>query len=239
MLLQSFQSGSTSAGASLSFHRFPADQARQKRWLQSVRRDVGRDFQVTSNTRVCQKHFLESDYAAAAVSSTGHCGRSRRLCPSVVPGISAWSKPTKPTRRSIVRHVAEESSDVAATETERVSSELQDVDTAGSSAVRQRGTSTITLDSTESMSLEDHGKAVDADHDYHEAGELQRASAEYVERLEQENATLTAQLSVVQSQSMSLEVVKTDDERFKRLTGLPNYCVLLLLCVTSRRKCAA
>ena len=43
------------------------------------------------------------------------------------------------------------------------------------------------------------------------------------ERLERENATLNAQLSVVRSQSMSLEVVKTDDERFKRLTGLPNY----------------
>ena len=144
---------------------------------------------------------------------------------------------TDEEEHSLSCHQEDKSSDVAATETERVSSELQNVDAAGSSAVRQRGTSTITLDSTESMSLEDHGKAVDRpaphpDHDYHEAGELQRgypALAEYVERLEQENATLTAQLSVVRSQSMSLEVVKTDDEWFKCLTGIPNYGVFAAL----------
>ena len=58
----------------LSFHTFPSDPDRRKRWLVAIRPDEGPSFKVTSSTVVCSSHFLVADYASAAPS-----GLLRRL----------------------------------------------------------------------------------------------------------------------------------------------------------------
>uniref|UniRef100_A0A671M1R8 THAP-type domain-containing protein n=1 Tax=Sinocyclocheilus anshuiensis TaxID=1608454 RepID=A0A671M1R8_9TELE len=41
-----------------SFHKFPQDKELQKTWIVKIRRDIGPNFQITKNTRVCSKHFF-------------------------------------------------------------------------------------------------------------------------------------------------------------------------------------
>ena len=47
-------------------------------WIHAIRRDVGKDFKVTSNTRVCSAHFRASDYRVSAYAGTAaapSCGK--------------------------------------------------------------------------------------------------------------------------------------------------------------------
>ena len=58
--------------SSLSFHRFPSAERNndlRRAWLQAIRQDVGPNFQITSNTRVCSSHFLSDDYRKSPFSS--------------------------------------------------------------------------------------------------------------------------------------------------------------------------
>ncbi|XP_020482320.1 uncharacterized protein [Labrus bergylta] len=70
----------------VTFHCFPTDKDLQEEWLKKTRKDRKPDFKVTSNTRVCSKHFA------------GDCfwwnERIRRTCliPGSVPHIFPWNK---------------------------------------------------------------------------------------------------------------------------------------------------
>ena len=89
-----------STDTSLSFHRFPADVDRRKLWVAAIRRDVGRDFTITGNTRVCSSHFKECDFLTATSINTALV--NRRLRTSAVPSVFSWSVPVK-SRRTLTR----------------------------------------------------------------------------------------------------------------------------------------
>ena len=78
---------------SLSFHAFLGlflalkfmEQAHGA-WIHAIRRDVGKDFKVTSNTRVCSAHFRESSdnrvSAYAGTAAAPSCAGKGLWCPT-------------------------------------------------------------------------------------------------------------------------------------------------------------
>ena len=72
------------------------------KWIVAIRRDVGKNFLVTTHTRVCSTHFKPSDYLPS------HTGRKRTLKPTAILSVFHWKKrsPVKrkaPTRRSPIK----------------------------------------------------------------------------------------------------------------------------------------
>ena len=58
-----------------------------KEWIHRCRRDVGKHFQVTRHTKICSRHFEESDF----LSSGKRESKKRILKRGAVPTKFAWS----------------------------------------------------------------------------------------------------------------------------------------------------
>ncbi|XP_051743154.1 uncharacterized protein LOC127508816 [Ctenopharyngodon idella] len=76
----------------LSFHTFPKDKETQKRWIVNIQRD---SFTVTSQTRVCSRHFQSADL----IEPQTPAGR-RRLKNGAVPVLFQWNNFTLPAPRT-------------------------------------------------------------------------------------------------------------------------------------------
>ena len=63
----------------------------------AIRRDIGVNFQVTQNSRVCSRHFKPPDYIRSLT------GRKKTLKSSAVPSVFPWTKgsPAKKEHQSI------------------------------------------------------------------------------------------------------------------------------------------
>ena len=73
----------------VSFHSFPDPKTEKgKLWITKIRRDPGKDFKITKNTKVCSLHFKPQDflYSELQIESS----RSR-LKPNAVPSVFAWT----------------------------------------------------------------------------------------------------------------------------------------------------
>ena len=85
-----------------SFHAFPSPISRPQvrgAWIHAIRRDRGKDFKVTSNTRVCSAHFRESDYRVSAYAGTAASSielGKRNLVPNAVPSLFEWNSSLHP-----------------------------------------------------------------------------------------------------------------------------------------------
>lgn len=105
----------------ISFHKFPKKKDLLAAWIQAIRRDIGRKFTITSHTRVCSRHFKESDFKKTLA------GR-RVLCPAAVPSIFPWRKSSpkkrKPPKPRYVVSKAVSTTKVANEELELTSSSL-------------------------------------------------------------------------------------------------------------------
>ena len=84
----------TEDGTKISFFKFPDDIGLRKKWLHAIRRDEGKFFQITEYTKVCSRHFRESDL------TTTLAGRRqlRKNGTPVVPSKFAWIH-TSPWKR--------------------------------------------------------------------------------------------------------------------------------------------
>ncbi|XP_055034355.1 uncharacterized protein [Paramisgurnus dabryanus] len=76
----------------ISFHAFPVDAAVRAKWMQNIRRD---DFNPTQNTRVCSRHFKQTDLNVTA-------GGLRRLKKGAVPVYFSWNGYKLPAPRPSV-----------------------------------------------------------------------------------------------------------------------------------------
>ena len=65
------------------YFKFPQEKHLFDEWIRAIRRDVGRHFKVTENTRVCSRHFKDGDFE---VSLTGR----RTLPDGAVPSRFEW-----------------------------------------------------------------------------------------------------------------------------------------------------
>ncbi|KAJ8381255.1 hypothetical protein SKAU_G00020330 [Synaphobranchus kaupii] len=68
----------------LSFHNFPEDEGRKKKWVQAVRREEGPLFKVTKCTYICSAHFEEGDVFLTP-------GGLKRVRKDAVPCRFAWA----------------------------------------------------------------------------------------------------------------------------------------------------
>uniref|UniRef100_A0A671UBM4 THAP-type domain-containing protein n=1 Tax=Sparus aurata TaxID=8175 RepID=A0A671UBM4_SPAAU len=76
----------------ISFHAFPVDGAVRAEWMQKIRRD---DFNPTKNTRVCSRHFKQTDFSVTV-------GGLRRLKKGTVPVYFSWNGYELPAPRTSV-----------------------------------------------------------------------------------------------------------------------------------------
>ena len=81
-------------GVKISFHKFPDDEGVFRQWIVAIRRDIGVNFQVTQNSRVCSRHFKPSDYIRSLT------GRKKTLKSSAVPSVFPWTKGSPAKRRA-------------------------------------------------------------------------------------------------------------------------------------------
>ena len=80
-------------GEKISYIKFPQEKHLFDEWIRAIRRDVGRHFKVTDNTRVCSRHFKDGDFE---VSLTGR----RTLRDGAVPSRFEWKTASPKKRKS-------------------------------------------------------------------------------------------------------------------------------------------
>lgn len=196
----------SSSDQSLHFHRFPSQKGRRSLWLRAIRREVGRNFAITSNTRVCSAHFKPTDYFRS------NEGIVSRLQPGAVPTEFSWSPRKTPTpRRVLVRELPV---------SKKVRLTSCDSEGDGDGDVFSFNVAIVT-------------PLPSADHDYcitsvDEA--VRGADSCALFQLQRENTSIAERVSDLVSRSLTIEALKDDARKFKHYTGLPNYEVFCVLC---------
>ena len=72
-------------GRKITFHSFPKDEKTIKSWIVKIRRDLGPKFKLTQHTKICSRHFLDTDFRITF--------RGRKfLKEGVVPSVFPWTK---------------------------------------------------------------------------------------------------------------------------------------------------
>lgn len=218
-------------GRTLSFHRFPADKSRRALWIAAVRRDVGADFQVTGNTRVCSKHFEESDFLTTTSVNTTPV--NRRLRPTAVPSVFAWSVPKK-VRRTLTRVFCTEQQCKTAAPTSSSESAPHGETPHPSTAVQGPAASAAETDAPGERGDDSRPftPAPSFDHCY----SVRTEGGAYVNELLDEVSILRCDLKDAQGKLLSLDNAKKDPGMFKHLTGLPNHETFSVLLTYLDRK---
>ena len=78
-------------GTKMSYFKFPTEKHLKKKWLHAIRREEGKFFTVTENTRVCSRHFREGDIKKTLAGKN-------ELRGGVVPSVFTWIR-TSPRKR--------------------------------------------------------------------------------------------------------------------------------------------
>ncbi|XP_073254897.1 uncharacterized protein [Porites lutea] len=78
-------------GNRVGFFTFPKDPNIRQQWLQKIRRDVGPNFSLTKDTKICSLHFREEEI------KTGISGKKIELVKGTIPSRFAWR--TSPRKR--------------------------------------------------------------------------------------------------------------------------------------------
>ncbi|XP_022830078.1 THAP domain-containing protein 4-like [Spodoptera litura] len=86
-------------------HRIPKDEKMCQLWLKAIRR---KNFIPTKDTRLCRKHFLESDYQKVSIY-TGVEHQHKYLKKGTVPSVFSWdtqplSKKAKAREKRLEAH---------------------------------------------------------------------------------------------------------------------------------------
>lgn len=55
----------TESAEKISYFKFPDDTILKKCWLHAIRRDEGKEFRVSENTKICSRHFKPEDLVKA------------------------------------------------------------------------------------------------------------------------------------------------------------------------------
>lgn len=71
-------------GQKISYFIFPTDKSLRKQWTHAIRRDEGKQFQISGSTKVCSRHFKTEDFQRLLG------GSKINLKPVVVPTVFSW-----------------------------------------------------------------------------------------------------------------------------------------------------
>ena len=80
-------------GEKVSFFEFPNQSSLRKRWIHTIRRDEGKNWQITRDTKVCSLHFRREDLRKSLAGRT-------YLVDGCVPSRFAWSIPSPRKRKA-------------------------------------------------------------------------------------------------------------------------------------------
>ncbi|XP_078377811.1 uncharacterized protein LOC144660965 [Oculina patagonica] len=78
-------------GTKVCYLKFPIENPLKKKWLHAIRREEGKFFTVTENTKVCSRHFREGDIKKTLAGKN-------ELRGGVVPSVFPWVR-TSPRKR--------------------------------------------------------------------------------------------------------------------------------------------
>ena len=78
-------------GDKVSFFKFADEENRRKKWIHAIRRDIGEHFEIKDTTKVCSRHFRNSDFVKTL-------GGRRGLRADAVPSVFQWTR-TSPRKR--------------------------------------------------------------------------------------------------------------------------------------------
>ena len=80
-------------GEKVSFFEFPNQSLLRKRWIHAIRRDEGKNWQITRDAKVCSLHFRREDLRKSLAGRT-------YLVDGFVPSRFAWSIPSPRKRKA-------------------------------------------------------------------------------------------------------------------------------------------
>ncbi|XP_064462707.1 uncharacterized protein LOC135373434 [Ornithodoros turicata] len=221
-----------SDGNKVSFHRFPNDETLYKKWIIAIKRDEGKDFQVTKCTKVCSKHFRACDFIPGVAS--GH----NLLRDTAVPSVFAFSKPCKvrkppKQRAALPQQFARRQEQVSADQYSFDSPDLPEgifmhTDEEAVCSVEQTGQDI--LDAQDTVCLMDAIKEKDTEisklrHECDSLKEQLKAARAAVHELQAQNLSLECQLEEEKGRtsSFAIERFKDSNEDIMLYTGLPSY----------------
>ena len=87
-------------GKKITFHSLPKNEKLLSEWIVKIKRDIGTKFIITKYTKICSRHFTNSDFSVTAKSK-------RVLKRNAIPSVFPWNKPTQ-FRRVLQRGVVED-----------------------------------------------------------------------------------------------------------------------------------
>ncbi|CAN7981661.1 unnamed protein product [Ixodes pacificus] len=220
-----------SNGNKVSFHRFPKDSMVYKKWIVAIRRDEGPEFQVSKWTKLCSKHFHESDYIPSVVS-----GR-KLLRDTAVPSVFSFSKEKTVRKPPKKRAPPQLRADKPAPRPQPIDNTMQDDPAVCCTNEVQAGaenplepTDHSTLPATDSARLasiiEGLNKEIGRLRD--ECGLLRHQlemARETIRELQAEKISLDCQLAEEKEEAspFTIQRFKDSDEDVMFYTGLPSY----------------
>ena len=92
-VIECMKKGCREGGTKVSFFKFPTVNPMKKKWLHAIRRDEGKYFTVTENTKICSRHFREGDITKTLTGKN-------KLRDGVVPSVFPWIRTSPRKKRS-------------------------------------------------------------------------------------------------------------------------------------------
>ena len=225
-------------GDRVGFHSFPSDPDLLKRWIINIRRDVSEHFSLNAHTKVCSLHFEEDDF------HPGHERRDpskkattqlrRKLKPTAVPTVFAWSRPKRkpPTERSISSACPAKRPRPCQTSqpVHEISPPLEEIEVDDESSGRSVSQSDADAHDGEGSSVHErthaHCECVDELKLQVELLEAEKAQLQATcDGLRKENDNLRT--APWQARKFSIERVKDDDKLVSFYTGFSSYLMFL------------
>ena len=217
-------------GEKVSYFKFPTEERLKKLWIYAIRRDEGKNFQVSNNTKVCSRHFKSDDLKKSLNGVVS-------LKNGAVPSVFAWKRSSPRKRPPPTPRISSTAASVSQNLNENIS-EL--VESACSSESLE--TSECSSKSHLAPEMEAQQTATKFDLQSKENLEIARLeklladTIEIKETLESEVLSLKANIVLLEQKCEQLEKhvfsfdnVKTDDSLLTFYTGFPNVQTMVAL----------
>ena len=213
-------------GSKVSYFVFPKEKTLRKKWIHAIRREEGKHFKISESTKVCSRHFRETDLKKSLAGMIS-------LRPNAVPSLFSWTRtsPRKrkaPIQRELFVSAKEKNSRISDnTSEENIMDVCDDASTSESSDETRRHEVDLTH---EHVLKTPPRKTPQKDHGLAERQEQR------ILQLEQKIVELQAQLEdlqirnkELQSKLFSVERFKENDSAINFYTGFPNWDAFMVV----------
>ena len=213
-------------GSEVSYFVFPKEKTLRKKWIHAIRREEGKHFKISESTKVCSRHFRETDLKKSLAGMIS-------LRPNAVPSLFSWTRtsPRKrkaPIQRELFVSAKEKNSRISDnTSEENIMDVCDDASTSESSDETRRHEVDLTH---EHVLKTPPRKTPQKDHGLAERQEQR------ILQLEQKIVELQAQLEdlqirnkELQSKLFSVERFKENDSAINFYTGFPNWDAFMVV----------